>query len=169
MTGELAALGAAFLWAAASIYFADIGIHIKAINLNLIKGVLACCFMTAILLTGSLLGAQEIHLDSLLSMSTDKCALLVASGMIGIGIGDTSYFACLRRIGPQKGLMLESIAPVIAALLASMLFSEYLRFSSWIGIMLTTVGVILVIRLSQSQLHYANSLAGIIFGLLLLA
>ncbi len=165
MTGELAALGAAFLWAVASIIFADITIHIKAINLNLIKGLLACVFMIALLLSGSLLGAAEIRLGSLFAISGQKLLLLVASGMIGIGIGDTAYFACLRRIGPQKGLMLESVAPVIAALLAIALFSEYLPFSAWIGILLTTIGVILVIRLSRSPLHYASSVVGILFGL----
>lgn len=165
MTGELAALGAAFLWAVASIIFADIGVHIKAINLNLIKGMLACGLMALILLAGSSWGAAEIHLEALFSISPKDLFLLVTSGAIGIGIGDTAYFACLRRIGPQKGLMLESTAPVIAALLAMILFREYLPFWAWSGILLTTVGVILVVRLTHSQVHYANSLIGISFGL----
>lgn len=45
MTGELAALGAAFLWAVASIIFAGIGAHIEPINLNLTRGMPACCTM----------------------------------------------------------------------------------------------------------------------------
>lgn len=165
MTGELAALGAALLWAVASIIFADITIHIRAINLNLIKGALACVFMVALLLSGSLFGAAEIRLGSLAAISGQNLLLLAASGMIGIGIGDSAYFACLRRIGPQKGLMLESIAPVIAALLAIVLFSEYLPLAAWLGILLTTSGVILVIRLSRSAHHYGNSVVGILFGL----
>lgn len=166
MTGEIAALAAALLWAVASIIFADIGVHIKAINLNLIKGLAACCFMIVILLLGSLLGAAHIRLGSLSSISPNNLLMLVASGAIGIGIGDTAYFACLRRIGPQKGLMLESIAPVIAALLAIALFREYLPFYAWCGILLTTIGVILVIRMSHSQDHYTTSLIGISFGLI---
>ena len=165
MTGELAALGAAFLWAVASIIFADIGAHIKSINLNLIKGILACGLMVVILLAGSFLGAAQIRLESLFSISQNELFLLVTSGAIGIGIGDTAYFACLRRIGPQKGLMLESTAPVIAALLAMALFGEYLPFSAWGGILLTTMGVIIVVRMTHSQMHYANSLIGITFGL----
>jgi len=165
MTGEVAALSAALLWAVASILFADIGVHVRAINLNLIKGVLACCFMGIILFFGSLSGADQLNLDSLFLMPLEPLLLLAASGAIGIGIGDTAYFACLRRIGPQKGLMLESIAPVIAALLAALLFQEYLLVSAWCGIVLTVAGVILVIRLSQSQMHYSNSITGIVFGL----
>lgn len=165
MTGELAALGAAFLWAVASIVFADIGAHIKSINLNVIKGILACGLMVVILLAGSFLGAAQIHLESLFSISPKDLFLLVTSGAIGIGIGDTAYFACLRRIGPQKGLMLESTAPVIAALLAMALFGEYLPFSAWSGILLTTMGVIIVVRMTHSRMHYANSLIGITYGL----
>jgi len=165
MTGELSALAAALLWAVASIIFADIGVHIRAINLNLIKGLAACCFMTVILLLGSVLGAAEIHLGSLLSISPKDLSMLATSGVIGIGIGDTAYFACLRRIGPQKGLMLESSAPVIAALLAIALFQEYLSLYAWCGILITTIGVILVIAMSQSQGHYATSFVGVTFGL----
>jgi len=165
MTGELAALGAAFLWAVASIIFADIGLHIRAINLNLIKGLIACSFMIVILFLGSLLGAAELRLGSLFSISSKEFLLLVTSGAIGIGIGDTAYFACLKRIGPQKGLMLESVAPVIAALLAILLFHEYLPLYAWYGILLTTLGVILVVRLSHSQMQYSNSIVGITFGL----
>jgi hypothetical protein len=68
MTGELTALGAAFLWAVASIIFADIGAHIKSINLNLIKSILACGLMVGILLAGSFLGAAQTHLESLFSI-----------------------------------------------------------------------------------------------------
>ena len=166
MIGEVAALSAAFLWALASIVFAHIGIHIRAINLNLIKGCVACTIMISILLIGSLLGTGEVKIGTLLTIPTTKMMLLLASGAIGIGIGDTAYFACLRRIGPQKGLMLESFAPVIAAVLAILLFDEYLQTTAWCGILLTTIGVILVVRLTQSQAHYAPSGVGILFGLI---
>ena len=157
MTGELAALGAALLWAFASILFADIGRHVKAINLNLIKGVFACCLMLIVLCIGTMLGVGGLHLNTITAISPNSMAILILSGIIGIGAGDTAYFACLRRIGPQKGLMLESTAPIIAALLALLLFQEYLTPAAWLGIVLTTSGVILVIKLSQSTLQYLMS------------
>jgi len=165
MTGEIAALSAALLWAFASIIFASIGAHVRAINLNIIKGLLACVIMVLVLAAGSLWGAAETHLSSVYSLSVRDLLLLAASGIIGIGIGDTAYFGCLRRIGPQKGLMLESTAPIIAALLALVFFSEFLHLLAWSGIALTTVGVIMVVRLSHSPLHYHNSFAGIALGL----
>ncbi len=166
MTGELAALGAAFLWALASILFADIGRHIRAINLNLLKGVFACCLMLIVLSFGTVLGISELHLNTILSMSPTSIFLLFISGAIGIGAGDTAYFACLRRIGPQKGLMLESTAPIIATLLAMLLLQEYLQPVAWLGILITTSGVILVVKRSKTTIEYNTTFLGISFGLL---
>ncbi len=166
MTGEIAALGAALLWAYASILFADIGRYVKAVNLNLLKGILASCLMLFVLCIGTMLNINELHLNTITSISPKGAALLILSGIIGIGAGDTAYFACLRRIGPQKGLMLEATAPIIAALLALALFREYLSLGPWLGILLTTSGVILVVKLSQSTLDYRTTVSGVLFGLL---
>ena len=151
MTGEFAALSAAFAWAVATIIYARIGSQVRSVNLNLIKGVIASLMMAATLGFGLLVQAESISLKSLLAIDSSHMLLLIASGIIGIGIGDSAYFGCLRRIGPQKGLMLESTAPIMAALLALALFGEYIIWSGWLGILLTSAGVILVVGLSQSH------------------
>lgn len=166
MTGEIAALSAALLWALASILFADIGKHVRAVNLNLIKGLLACILMLGFLGCGSLLGLSKFDLGTISRISGEGYVLLILSGIIGIGIGDTAYFACLRRIGPQKGLMLESTAPIIAAFLALFLFQEQLSILAWTGIVLTTGGVVIVVKWSQTSLGYTTTMAGLLFGLL---
>lgn len=165
-TGEISALTAALFWAIASIYYADIGTRIGALNLNLIKGVGAVSLMTITLLAGSLLGSSSIRLETILAVPLNGWLLLLGSGLVGIAIGDTAYFACLKRIGPQKGLMLESTSPIIAALLALWLYGEQLPLLSWSGIALTTFGVILVVKLSSGSSRFSNSTAGILFGLL---
>lgn len=166
MIGETAALSAALLWAVASVFFADIGRHIRAINLNLIKGVFACILMLALLTCGSLLGAGAYDLSTLNRISMQGYVLLVVSGIIGIAVGDTAYFACLRRIGPQKGLMLESTAPIIAAVLALTLYQERLSGSAWLGILVTTIGVVIVVKWSQSSIGFETRLSGVGFGML---
>lgn len=166
MTGELAALGASLLWAVASIIFADIGRHIHAVNLNLIKGLFACLLMFFLLLFGSLLDFTSLNLASLFSLSNKELLLLGISGVIGIGVGDTAYFACIRRIGAQKGLMLESTAPVLAALLALLFFQETLSLNSWMGILVTSTGVILVVKWSRAAFSYSTTAIGVLFGLL---
>ncbi len=166
MSGEFAALGGALCWALASIFFADIGIRVRAVNLNLIKGMLASLMMISTLAVGTMAGVATISWQSFAEIGQITYSLLMLSGIIGIGIGDSVYFACLRRIGPQKGLMLESTAPVMAALLALLLFHEHLPVSGWVGIWLTSAGVIFVVRWSRAQKEYANSAAGITFGFL---
>ena len=164
ITGEAAALAAALMWAVASIVFAEIGIYVRAINLNIIKGVLAGLVMILVLAIGTLTEASGCTLLSLAAIHPAHFWLLVLSGAIGIGIGDTAYFGCIRRIGPQKGLMLESAAPVMAALLAMVLFSEMLSSHSWAGILITTFGIVLVIRFSLAQERYSNSFSGLVLG-----
>lgn len=164
--GEIAALIAALFWAVASTAFADIGKHISAIHLNLIKGGLAILLMGCVLFFGSLLDLPAISLTTLTSISGYGWLLLTISGIIGIAFGDSAYFACIKRIGPQKGLMLESTAPLLTALLALLLYDEHLSFVSWMGIMLTSLGVIIVVRFSSGAGHYQNSSSGIVFGLL---
>jgi drug/metabolite transporter (DMT)-like permease len=166
MTGEFAALAAALLWALASILFADAGRYVKAINLNIVKGSVGAAVMVIALLTGTLFGAQTLNFSSLLSLSENDLLLLCLSGLIGIGAGDTAYFACLRRIGPQKGLMLESSAPIMAALLALLLYNEYLSSPAWLGICVTTLGVVMVVRNTAAPFAYRTTLAGVGFGIL---
>jgi drug/metabolite transporter (DMT)-like permease len=166
MIGEISALSAAFAWALATIIYAEIGGHVRSVNLNLIKGLLAGLMMTVTLGLGFLVQAESVSLASLLAIDSGKMLLLIASGMVGIGLGDSAYFGCLRRIGAQKGLMLESTAPIIAALLALFFFNEIIAISGWLGIVTTTGGVIVVIGLSRSQPLYPNQPAGIALGIL---
>lgn len=165
MKGEIAALSAALLWALASILFAGVGRHIRAINLNLIKGFLACTIMLAILSCGSIFNVAGYDLATLRAISFQGFFLLIVSGIIGIGVGDTAYFACLRRIGPQNGLMIESTAPIIASLMAMLLFQEFLGSFAWLGIFLTTTGVILVVKCSQSSYSSSANFSGLFFGM----
>ncbi len=166
MQGEMAALTAALLWAISSMLFAGAGRHIQAINLNLIKGLLSCSMILVVLTIGSLFQVSGFTLATLSAISPEGFILLIISGIVGIGAGDTAYFACLRRIGPQNGLMLESTAPIIAALLALLLFQEILGGLAWSGIVLTSFGVIMVVRWSQSAYGYVPNLSGVLFGLL---
>ncbi|WP_419174051.1 EamA family transporter [Desulfosediminicola sp.] len=164
--GEISALTAALLWAVASIYYADIGQRIGALNLNLLKGIAAILLMSLTLLAGSLFEISSISFETVRAISTKGWLLLFVSGLIGIAIGDTAYFACLKRVGPQKGLMLESTSPLIAAVLALLLYAEYLSLLSWSGITVTTLGVVLVVRYSIGSSQYHTSLTGVLFGLL---
>lgn len=136
MQGELAALGAAFLWALATVIFGRLGKVLPPLVLNLAKGAIALLFLVVTLI---LLNKAPEGLDPTV------LSLLLASGAIGIGAGDTAYFAALNRLGARRALLMETLAPPMAALIALALLGETLTISAWMGILLTLLGVVWVI------------------------
>jgi drug/metabolite transporter (DMT)-like permease len=108
--GLLAGLGAAACWALASLLYRRVGTVFSPLQLNLWKGVVASLVLGAWLwitpaaapaLPGSLWG------------------LLLLSGALGIGLGDSAYFAALNRLGERHTILVaETLAPLFTLLLA---------------------------------------------------
>jgi drug/metabolite transporter (DMT)-like permease len=155
MQGELAALGAAFLWALATVIFGRLGKVLPPLVLNLTKGTIAVLLLG---LTVLLLRLAPAGIDR------TTLSLLLTSGFIGIGAGDTAYFASLNHLGPRRALLMESLAPPMAALIALAFLGETLTLWSWVGMVLTLLGVAWVIseRVPQpsggatDEIHYVG-------------
>ncbi|MBE9136245.1 DMT family transporter [Nodosilinea sp. LEGE 07088] len=158
MRGELAALTAAFLWAVATVMFGRLGKALPPLVLNLAKGAIALGLLALTLL---LLGQRPTGLTS------QGLVLLTLSGVIGIGLGDTAYFAAINQLGPRRALLLETLAPPLAALLALVFLQEALAPRAWLGLGLTLVGVVWVIaeRVPADAAVSASSL-GVVYGVL---
>ena len=140
--GEVAALGAAFIWAAASIVYTGVGRQLSPLVLNLVKGLIAIALLLITLLfLGKLLP----------SVSLMPVLLLLISGVIGIGIGDTAYFAALNSLGARRALVLESLSPPLGAFLALVFLQEQLAPLAWLGIGLTIAGVTWVVMERSPQ------------------
>ncbi len=158
--GELAALGAAFLWAIASVVYGRLGRQIPPLELNFLKGIVAIALLILTLLySGQLL--PEINPTAL--------TLLLLSGGLGIGVGDTAYFSAINYLGPRRTLILETLAPPLAALLAMIFLQEKLSSASWCGILLTILGVAWVVteRLPNSTPNTTHlTVRGISWGML---
>lgn len=71
--------------------------------------------------------------------------LLLVSGGLGIGIGDTLYFTSINRLGPRRALLLETLSPPLGALLALGCLGEVLSLRAWTGMGLTLLGILWVI------------------------
>ena len=155
--GELAALTAALLWAISSVIYSRLGLKIPPLQLNFYKGIIAIAF---ILLTLFIQGAAFTNL----SFST--IALLSLSGIIGIGLGDTAYFAALNSLGARRTLLLETSSPPMGALLALIFIGEQLSPSVWCGILLTIIGIAWVISERNPVNNISVSRQGIIWGIL---
>ncbi len=134
--GELAALTAAFLWAVASVMFGRLGKTLSPLVLNFAKGAIALVLLTLTLL----LISQDPA-----GLAPRSVGVLALSGAIGIGLGDTAYFAAINHLGPRRALLLETLAPPLAALLALVFLQESLGGRAWLGIATTLAGVVWVI------------------------
>lgn len=132
MQGELAALAAAFLWAASTVIFGRAGKFLTPLVLNGTKGLIA------VGLIGLTLALQQ---RSVMGLGLGEMALLLASGVIGIGLGDTAYFSAINHLGPRRALLMETLAPPLSAVLALVFLQERLSLLAWVGILLTLVGV----------------------------
>ncbi|MGH2414726.1 MAG: DMT family transporter [Microcystaceae cyanobacterium] len=157
--GELAALGAAFLWAVSSVVYQLLGQRIPPLLLNLLKGLIAIAFLAITLLLTD---------RTLPELNPIPVGLLLLSGVIGIGLGDTAYFITLNHLGARRTLLMETLAPPITAILALVFLRESLSASAWCGIFLILIGIVWVIteQTSTAVVNSPHPRRGIIWGLL---
>ncbi|GET36440.1 DMT family transporter [Microseira wollei] len=134
--GELAALLAAFLWAAASTVYSHLGQKIPPLELNLLKGVVAIAFLIVTL---------AIQGEWLPELNWVAISFLLTSGIFGIGIGDTAFFWAINLLGARRTLLLKTLTSPLVALLALIFLQETLTPTDWCGILLTLLGIAWVI------------------------
>jgi len=134
--GELAALGGALLWAIASVLYRRAGEQVPPRELNLLKGLLGAGLLA--------LTAWALR-DPFPAAQPWAIGLLLLSGALGIGLGDTAYFQALNDLGARQALLIEILAPPAAALIAWAALGEALRPAAWAGIALTVAGVAWVV------------------------
>jgi len=155
--GESAALGAACLWAISSAIYGRLGQKISPLYLNLLKGAIAIALILLTLL---------VRGELIPEIATKNLFLLLLSGVIGIGLGDTAFFAALNCLGARRALLMETLAPPITAIFALVFLQESLSAGAWIGIMLTVLGVAWVVteRVNDPENYPLRLKTGIIYG-----
>jgi drug/metabolite transporter (DMT)-like permease len=141
--GELAALGAAFLWAAATVLYGRLGQYLSPLKMNLLKNLIALAMILVVLFFGGRSINPEIGLYA--------GFLLALSGGIGIGIGDTAYFGALKYIGARRAILLMILSPPITGIFAHIFLNEILSSGAWLGVLLTIGGVAWVITEQDSD------------------
>lgn len=146
-TGEFAALGAAFVWAISSLIWQRVGQQIPPIMLNLLKGAIALVMLLATIL---------ILDKSLPAINPNILVMLLISGALGIGLGDTAWFVVLKYLGARRALLLETLSPPLTALFGWIFLQEKLSVIACIGIFLTLCGVSWVIAERTAETTLAS-------------
>jgi drug/metabolite transporter (DMT)-like permease len=132
--GEIAGLATGLFWAIGSFLWATMGKELTAVGINLYKVFAGLVILTiGIVIAGGAAWPSELE--------GRQVGLLLASGIVGLGIGDIFYFYALLRIGPRRALLLWLTAPPLAAILGWIFLGESIPLVGWIGIALTLAGI----------------------------
>ena len=134
MIGIISALGASISWTYACFIWRVQTKRFNPVDINLLKNIIAfLIFLPAI---------------ANFSFSTELkyILILLLSGFIGIGLGDTFYLKSLQIIGTRKTLSVETLSPLIAALSGQIFINENLTTKSWIGIIIISISLFIILR-----------------------
>src|SRR5258706_10586877 len=149
--GILAALGCAASWALGAVLFKKVGEQLSSPAMTLVKS-----FMSAALLGLCLL------LVGYTRVSTETLLLLLFSGVLGIALGDTLFFAALKELTPHTLIMLLTGGQVLTVVLAVVFLGERPTPLAWLGIALVIAGIFIVVRANVSGKKERARLRGII-------
>ena len=158
--GELAALLTSVAWAGTSVLFTKATQQVGSIIVNRIRVILALLFLMVLnwAFDGYLLPFNA---------GVDRWIWFALSGAIGYALGDLLLFQSFLHIGPQRGMLMMSLAPLMSAGLAWVFFDEILTGTQILGVIITLAGVAWVIVRRRSDTHVAQSspVQGVMLGL----
>jgi DME family drug/metabolite transporter len=139
-----AALAAALCWTLASLLWRRLPTSLSAVQLNLLKNLLAVTLQLPFVFS------EAWHLPP------RALVLLAASGVVGIALGDSLFFAALRRIGTRRALTIDAGGPAFTTLAGVVLLREWPGPGQIAGIALITLAVVLVARGAAQLPREAN-------------
>ena len=129
-----AALAAALCWTLASLLWRRLPTSLSAVQLNLLKNLLA-------------VGLQlPLVLSQAWTLPTRGLLLLAASGILGIALGDSLFFAAPRRLGTRRALTIDAGGPAFTTLAGVVLLREWPGPGQIGGVALISLAVVLVAR-----------------------
>lgn len=97
----------------------------------------------------------------------DRWMWFALSGAIGYALGDVLLFQSFLCIGPQRGMLMMSLAPLMSAALAWIFFDEILTGIQMLAVIVTLAGVawVIVRRRSDAPNQLCSPVQGVLFGL----
>lgn len=157
--GEISALTAALLWSNASIIFTAATIKLGPIQLNVDRMALATLLLA---ITIMILGLSY-------SVTSYQLLMLTLSGIVGLVVGDSFLFKSFSAIGPRMTMLVYSVNPAIAGILAYFVLGEVMSTYAIIGIVVTLCGIFIVIidrKPSTGNRRFQMTAKGLMYALL---
>lgn len=137
--GEFAALGVAVLGASTSVMMAAAGRR---------AGTFAANFARLLVSLVSLLGIHFLLFRNLFptGLEPGKTMFLAASGLLGLALGDALLLWSMSILGPRVALLMMSLSPLFATVLAWVTLGQALPLSKIACIGMNLAGIAIVIR-----------------------
>ncbi len=129
--GELAAVATAFGWSVSGYAHSIVASSVGVASLTLMRMPLQLI----------LLGFLSLCMGAIAPITPMALLQLCLSGILGISVGDMLFYRAITIIGPNLGILVQSLSAAMAALLGIAFLGEYLSWQIALGIALTTFGV----------------------------
>jgi len=162
MIGEFAALGAAVSWAVAPILYKKALSGVKPVSANIVRCATNAAVLALVLVASGLTGI-------LVRLPLTVLAVVVVSGVVGLGLGDTLYMIGLKSIGVARAVPLASSYPLFSLLWAVLLLGEVVTAAAVGGTIVILLGIWFLSREKverATHVHGKFELTGVAVSLL---
>ena len=159
--GEIAAVLTSVFFSISAVISTRTSQQVGALITNRVRLVLALIYLLVINL---ILFGQPLPIGA----GLDRWIWLSLSGIVGLALGDTFLYHAYTLIGARLGMLLLSLAPVIGALSAWIVFGEVLSAGQIAGMTITLIGIAWVImtRPNGATSRPTGYRRGLVFGVL---
>lgn len=157
--GEAAAFATAICWTFTGISFERAGKHVGSYAVNLLRLIIAVIII-------SIFNLFTRGLFFPFDATPHAWFWLTISGLIGFVLGDYFLFQSYILIGARISMVIMASSPILTAILGYFIFGEQLTLLSYIGMLITVIGIALVIFIrGGAALHIEKlSTRGIVYA-----
>lgn len=158
--GVAAALGSTASWALCGVLFKRLGERLDPIGMTVAKSLVAAALIFAVVLSTG--GWTPPSVRSII--------LLAASGIVGVAIGDSFFFAALSRLSPLLLAILLLAGPdVLSGVLGLVCLGEFPCWQVWCGIAAIMAAMGLLMFPIDTAGGGRSTVRGIAYGVIALA
>jgi drug/metabolite transporter (DMT)-like permease len=155
--GEFWALMTAITWSSAVILFKKSGETVHPLGLSLFRTVLATVLFIP---TVWLMGHDVFH-----EVSSTDYAIILLSGLLGIGLADVLYLQCLNTLGASLTAIVDCLYSPSVIALSMIWLGETLTLVQFVGVFLIISAVLSVTGMRKAhQLPTRTVALGVLWG-----